>query len=244
MKKLIFSLIIIGSALVTHQAFATSPVANGHSLNFSNITQTTADVSFVAIGDEYQNYLDEGRAIKIQYRPWGCGDTPGQDVVCTMLYIQPIEKTFDVFDLGNGKKATRVMYLTNLQPNTKYRVWLGYDNGIRCIQAPCPSDTWDDTVYSFTTTDGDNPYPVELLTQKLSFGSRGSQVNILENFLFLERYMTTYIDNFFGTVTHAAVMRYQADHGLKADGVVGAKTRTVINQQLNTQERMFIPVQN
>ena len=65
-------------------------------------------------------------------------------------------------------------------------------------------------------------------------GSRGAQVTILESFLKNRGYMNNYVDDYYGTATRAAMIKFQQEHNLKADGIVGPATRTVINQMLNS----------
>ncbi len=92
--------------------------------------------------------------------------------------------------------------------------------------------------YAVTTRTATNSN-TQILTQKLHFGVHGTQVSILENFLSDMGYFVTpegdmrkYINSFFGTVTHSAVKRFQADRGLVADGIVGPNTRAVINAHM------------
>ena len=56
----------------------------------------------------------------------------------------------------------------------------------------------------------------------LKKGSRGEQVKLLQ------RHLHLYEDGIFGKLTRDAVIAYQLAHGLKADGIVGAKTWNAI----------------
>ena len=235
MKKIITSLFIISLAFVARHAFAVTATV----LHIDSVAETSAQISVNTGNDEYLALIKNKTPLKIQWRPWMCGDDQAASIACTMLYVQPFSTTLDYDTDGNPLPVV----LTNLQPGIKYRVWLGYDNGMRCFTTPCVSDTWQNSTYSFTTlgkTIPSNPKPTsQVLTQKLRLGSRGAEVIILENFLSDNGYfvgtggdMRKYIDSFFGTVTKSAVMKFQSDHELKADGIVGAGTRTVINQQL------------
>ncbi len=253
MKKLITTLFIIGGILVGNQTFAqsTSYYWSNSTLSFSNISANTVQIQLnLGNNDEYRTAISSRQTIKVQYRPWMCGDDPttAPYTGCALMYVQPNTTSFAYDNYGNVLPVT----LSNLQPNTKYRVWLGYDNGMRCFTTPCMSDSWQNQIYSFTTNSGNvypypypNPYPntVQILTQKLYFGSRGTQVSILENFLGSQGYMNSYIDTYFGTVTHAAMIRFQADHNLQADGVVGPATRYIINQMLSTSSNYSVPAQ-
>jgi peptidoglycan hydrolase-like protein with peptidoglycan-binding domain len=240
-KMLTFSLVIIGSIIGGQHASALS-TPNTSNVVVSSISTTSAQVQVDLRYDEVATAARNRQSIKIQWRPWMCGDDQVSGQVCPAIYVQPFTTILDYDSQGNLLPVV----LTNLKPATKYRVWLGYDNGIRCITAPCPSDTFQNQLYSFMTMKSDyNPYEnpaIQILTQKLYFGVRGTQVQILENFLQNQGYMNTYVDSFYGTITHAAIMKFQTDHNLKADGVVGTKTRNLINQILNTSSNKTVVV--
>lgn len=233
MKKTIVFSFILGSVFAGHSVFATTP-SYDTGIDVTNIAPTTAQVQ-VAVGyDEYNNLVRTKQPLKIQWRPWMCGDDQLPNTACPAIYVQPFVTTLDYDSQGNLLPVV----LTNLKPATKYRVWLGYDNGIRCVTTPCDTDTWQNRTYSFTTlsdTPNPNPYPnVQILTKKLYFGVHGTQVAILENFLKNKGYMSNYIDSYYGTTTRSAIMKFQKDNNMKADGVVGPATRALINQMLNT----------
>lgn len=241
MKKICITILVIGILATTPKAFALS--LRSYGLDFSNITTTSAVVQLNPNAD-YLKRIKENTQIKIQYRPWMCGDDPttAPYTACPMIYIEPSTEVFTSVKTSDAQPVMNPITLEKLQPNTKYRVWLGYDNGMRCIQTPCRSDTWDETLYSFTTLPleptEENPFPnVQLLTQKLSLGVRSPQVNILENFLLTQNYMNNHIDSYYGTTTRAAIKKFQRDHQLTADGIVGTKTRALINQLLNSSEK-------
>jgi peptidoglycan hydrolase-like protein with peptidoglycan-binding domain len=59
-------------------------------------------------------------------------------------------------------------------------------------------------------------------------GTRGAQVSALQNDLRSKGFNPGRTDGVFGPATEAAVKKFQASQGLKADGVVGAKTRTAL----------------
>lgn len=60
--------------------------------------------------------------------------------------------------------------------------------------------------------------------ETLKRGSRGADVTYLQQRLTAKGYGVGAIDGIFGQKTLEAVKAYQAEHGLKVDGVVGAKT--------------------
>lgn len=62
------------------------------------------------------------------------------------------------------------------------------------------------------------------ITETLRYGSRGSQVKLLQQKLGIPA------DGIFGKGTETAVKRFQWEHDLKPDGIVGVKTREVINR--------------
>lgn len=72
------------------------------------------------------------------------------------------------------------------------------------------------------------------LTSVLRFGSRGAQVTQLQNFLATSPtiYPQALVTGYFGSLTKAAVVRYQTAHQLAADGIVGPITRARINTEI------------
>jgi hypothetical protein len=65
-----------------------------------------------------------------------------------------------------------------------------------------------------------------IFTRVLSFGSRGTDVGILQQALKAKGYLTPdqQITSYFGIKTMMAVRRFQKDYGLVVDGKVGSKT--------------------
>ncbi len=63
----------------------------------------------------------------------------------------------------------------------------------------------------------------------LSQGSRGTEVRQLQQLLTQLGYSTGGVDGVFGPATRSAVIRFQAQNGLAADGVVGARTVSALN---------------
>lgn len=70
------------------------------------------------------------------------------------------------------------------------------------------------------------------LTQTLQKGSKGDEVKILQQFLIDNSYLTGKADGIFGPGTESAVKKFQVEYKLTADGIVGGKTRTTINELL------------
>lgn len=70
--------------------------------------------------------------------------------------------------------------------------------------------------------------------QTIKLGSRGDDVKVLQNALHL------IADGIFGKITDEAVRKYQWEHGLVADGIVGEKTWKVILAQWPTKSKRRI----
>lgn len=65
-------------------------------------------------------------------------------------------------------------------------------------------------------------------TETLRLGYTKDSVKDLQNFLY-GRYNTQGpVTGYFGTLTKSYVARFQKEYGLKADGIVGSKTRSAI----------------
>lgn len=74
----------------------------------------------------------------------------------------------------------------------------------------------------------DNQY---VFTQLLKYGSRGYEVRQLQ------KYLKISVDGVFGHDTRGAVFRFQKENGLYPDGIVGAKTRAILNKQETDEEK-------
>lgn len=65
----------------------------------------------------------------------------------------------------------------------------------------------------------------------LTLGSYGSDVKALQEILISEGYLAvTTPTSYFGMLTRAAVIKYQAAHGVSATGYVGPMTRAILNK--------------
>ena len=79
------------------------------------------------------------------------------------------------------------------------------------------------------------PIPGRKLTQYLQVGMRGGEVIILQEFLQKNNWGIPDdgpVTGYFGKVTQGAVMKFQVANGLPPEGVVGPKTRALINALL------------
>jgi len=85
------------------------------------------------------------------------------------------------------------------------------------------------------------------LTQLMKKGSTDAtamgEVSVLQQFLVNSGYLTPPVDGKFGPMTHTAVVSFQNDNGLVADGIVGSKSRATI-QILTCGANPQIPNQN
>lgn len=71
-------------------------------------------------------------------------------------------------------------------------------------------------------------YEEESTVVVLRKGSRGDDVKALQEKLTKLGYSCGTIDGAYGTQTYAAVMAFQGDHGLEADGIAGEKTQAAL----------------
>ncbi|MEM7580473.1 MAG: peptidoglycan-binding protein [Mastigocoleus sp.] len=69
----------------------------------------------------------------------------------------------------------------------------------------------------------------------LKEGSKGAEVKQLQEALQTLNFYFSKIDGVFGANTKVAVINFQKNQGLVADGIVGSKTWSKINQLLNSQ---------
>ena len=65
---------------------------------------------------------------------------------------------------------------------------------------------------------------------KVEKGMSGAEVQSVQNMLIDAGYLTDGADGVFGSGTEAAVKRFQADHGLDTDGIVGGQTAAALAQ--------------
>ncbi len=66
-------------------------------------------------------------------------------------------------------------------------------------------------------------------TKTLQVGSTGADVSALQNRLTLEGLFSANQTGYFGSITKTAVMAFQAKNGVESVGVVGPKTRAILN---------------
>jgi hypothetical protein len=76
--------------------------------------------------------------------------------------------------------------------------------------------------------------PTYTFTEYLAPGSQGAEVTKLQNVLAAQGDFSTTATGYYGTVTEAAVIKFQAAHEIDQLGVVGPATRSALNQIENT----------
>ncbi|MEI8224232.1 MAG: Ig-like domain-containing protein [bacterium] len=85
---------------------------------------------------------------------------------------------------------------------------------------------WDPITQSVAVTNTKTPYR---FPRTLRQGLKGDDVVVLQKFLNIVPVPSKY----FGLKTRAALIAYQVSHGLVGDGILGPKSRTVIETELN-----------
>ena len=88
---------------------------------------------------------------------------------------------------------------------------------------PTPEPAWPESVMQ-VTPDPSLPTPEPVLRT----GSTGDAVKNLQSRLYTLGYYQGEIDGQFGAGTRDAVMAFQRQNGLEADGIVGAETRELL----------------
>ena len=66
--------------------------------------------------------------------------------------------------------------------------------------------------------------PLITFTKVLKINSKGTEVKQLQNILIKNKYLSSKVDGVFGKQTKLAIMKFQKDHNLTPDGIVGPKT--------------------
>jgi hypothetical protein len=78
-----------------------------------------------------------------------------------------------------------------------------------------------------------NPVNVSAASSTLQKGSKGVAVTTLQNNLRQAGYFNSKSTGYFGSLTESSVEKLQKKYGLKADGIVGAKTLKAINDAVS-----------
>ena len=102
------------------------------------------------------------------------------------------------------------------------------------VDGICGADTYNSLVGSYNNVETNNSSgDVENNSSDyyITFGSRGADVEELQNILIALGYMSGRADGVCGSATVEAIRKVQATYGLTADGVCGTRTFDVINAE-------------
>lgn len=182
------------------------------------------------------------------------------NAICQAIYQNmAITASFDVgFDWFSGK-ITKVLRSLGrhyvvlhgfdyaktslLAQNSWGSAWIGYIAGIinPSVKMGQMELSWDDVknnIYDIIAFTKIEPKILEEIKDKeykfmitLKFGSKGYEVQKLQERLIKEGFLSGKADGFFGNMTKKAVIAYQTTKGLQADGIVGQGTRAELNRK-------------
>lgn len=176
----------------------------------SNISDTTAKVE---VPKDYNISEKSQSQIYFEY---------GEIIACPAIYPTP--------EYCRPKLTNKVGYTTilrDLTPNKKYYVRFVKDSSIKCIKAPCPTDTFRSDITEFTTLSTSTSSLVPKLDKGLRYGTRGIQVIQVQDFLYKKGYFNSSSTSFYGKATEKAILRYQKDiMKIRPTGTVGNQTWT------------------
>ncbi|MDB4983856.1 MAG: hypothetical protein JWM20_35 [Patescibacteria group bacterium] len=228
MKKLIPFLLVpiicFSAAPFASADFTTGPTT----LQFQNITQTSATVAISVGDDQYTPGIQSRQAIRIKYRAVSSSEG-SKPAINGMEKEIPFEYTLDTNPL-------RPISITGLKSNQKYAVWLGYRAIRQCItDTPCTAIyiKYDMPAFLFSTKLDQSTVPT--ITKNLSFQAKTPDVLILKKFLVAHGYMTNSASTTFDIPMLVGVIKFQLAQNVTADGVIGSGSRNVINQWLVAQ---------
>lgn len=180
----------------------------GH-LDHINVSEGDMVTVGAFIGTEGNTGDVASGGIKVTQQMKQAGSTVGTHLHLNVRLLKKILKK----DRERGKQYSRNSFFsTFVNGDYVYEIPL-WDNGYNGSIDPEPF------IVKGTTL----PVPKELITATLRYGSRGSQVKLLQKKLGLKQ------DGIFGTMTEQSVKEFQKAHGLVVDGIVGALSRGVIN---------------
>ncbi len=215
-QKVFIIAFLASSSLVSVSAFDTSITQsyfNGPTV--SKITDTSATLS---LSPEVLASITDGEKSGIYF------EYIQKNLVCIAIYPTPKSCLPNKTEVGK----TNVV-ITGLKPATSYIVTYGHENTIRCIKAPCPTNDLQSLPVEFKTKAARGGGAlVPTITKYLAIGSSGSQVTVLQNFLYKEGYLSTPATGYFGSLTFQAVKKFQGAHNISKTGTVGPITRAIL----------------
>jgi peptidoglycan hydrolase-like protein with peptidoglycan-binding domain len=135
--------------------------------------------------------------------------------------VEPFEGSLDdirVYNRALSDSEIQAVYKNRADDNSSVGGFATADTlakaGIRLVSTGTIPEIKQNTVYHFPRT--------------LKFGTSGDDVVVLQKFLGI----TPPPSKYFGYLTQAALIKYQKDHGLDADGVAGPKTFVSIENSM------------
>jgi hypothetical protein len=161
------------------------------------------------------------------------------------IALENIATTFNTYIDGttplNQKSNVIVIPQTLIAGQYRARVFCGSnDTEAYCTGSSTTSEDRSDNSFTIVSSGSTGPgsgRPVAItspvktsFTRELKLGSTGTDVTALQNRLKAEGVYTSKISGYFGTMTQAAVKRYQSKYGIPAVGAVGPRTLQVLNK--------------
>jgi len=120
-----------------------------------------------------------------------------------------------------------------------YQSSFGVSNPATCKYSNAVTPTASNTIASSgsSTSSALSSQTILSITRTLKYGTKGADVLLLQKYLNTHSYVITqtgagslgHETASFGLLTKKAVQKFQKDHGLTPDGVVGSKTRALMN---------------
>lgn len=217
LKKISF-IVGVGSILLALPVFAFEAKETSKYFNGPTITEVTDTSATVSLSQSVIAGItdDEKKGVYFEY------DETMK--ICIMIYPTPPEclpkKT---------EKGQMTVHITNLKPDTEYRVIYRRDNTIQCITTPCEGNEFESLTATFKTKKGNDVAGKKGVTSNLRIGTQGEQVKILQGTLVEKGYFTGTVTGYFGPLTLKAVKAFQKASGITPTGYVGELTRRALS---------------
>ena len=188
----------------------------------SNVTPTLASFSVASNG--ITNFIKSGNVLTLTFSTNQSVNTPqvligGTQVSVTGSGSGPYSATYAV-PVGVSLPLSVAITFTNPSgTGGQSYFWIGNTSLVT------PANPTIGTTVSNTNTSN-------MFTLLLGLKSTGAEVKALQQRLKTDGFYTGPITGTFGSLTEAAVKKYQAKHGLKQVGVVGPGTRALLNKEI------------